>query len=201
MFRIPPFLEWILKVFLRRRASKSSQTPYTNDVESWRCLWHHFGHHFGSILAPFEVHFGWKKQIFCPWRPQNWFLSIFTDFGPHLGGFWAPDRLEDLKKCICWHFFAFIFAFGRLSTHICIYFQQCSRNVRFYTCLRIFAHICSNCFKKSIMRTSPPRCHPQGHNARGTLQSLFCVVGPKPKPIPRIFHSCKLSGLRVARRG
>ena len=61
MFRIPPFLQWILNVFFRRRASKSTENHHANDVESWRYLEHHFGHNFGSILAPFWTPF-WSKN-------------------------------------------------------------------------------------------------------------------------------------------
>ena len=127
---------------------------------------------FSSILAPFRLHLGSilgeKNRYFSNDAPRTDFYRFLPILDLIWGGFWTPDRLQDLKKYICWHFFAFTFAFGRLSTRTYIYFQQFSRNVRFYACLRIFARICSNCFKKSIMHTSPPRCHPQGHNARGT---------------------------------
>ena len=53
-------------------------------------------------------------------------------------------------------------------------------------------------YKISLRKKETPRCHPQGHNARGLLPS---VVGCNSKTNPQTGNSFKESGLRVARRG
>ena len=120
------FLDCILGVEMSPKIIKNREKI----VKFWLCflasILTQFLLKFNSILAPFWLHLGsilgQKSKYFSNDAPRTDFYRFLPILDLIWGGFWTPDRLQDLKKYICWHIFAFTFAFGRLSTRTCTYF-------------------------------------------------------------------------------
>ena len=123
------------------------------------------------------------------------FYRFWTSFGEVFG----PQIVSKISKNTFVGTFLHLLSLSVGCQRILVYIFNNFLEMWDSTHVFVYLHILvAIVFKKSIMHTSPPRCHPQGHNARGTLQR---VVETKSKTNPQTGNSCKESGLRVARRG
>ena len=100
----------------------------------------HFLLHFGSILAPFGTILAQKNILFPNASPIHPFLSIFIDFGPHLGRFLDPRSSPRSQKIQFLTLFCIYFRFRSVvNAYLYIFltnFQKCE-------ILRMSSHICT----------------------------------------------------------
>ena len=116
---------------------------------------------FNSILAPFWLHLGsilgQKNILLSHDAPRTDFYRFLPILDLIWGGFWTqppPNRLQYLKIC-------------NISNQKSIkIFKTC---LKFhYLFLILFYNVWHLFTRFPWKKTRPPRCHPQGHNARGT---------------------------------
>ena len=147
---------------------------------------HRFGFHFGSILAPFWLHLRriWdrKGQLFFKDAPRDDFYRFLLILDLIWEGFWALNRFQGLEKI----YLAILFlsnitprASNVLAKNVLAIFVLWRRVwMGSYT----YTHIYWRFYDIYTKKKETPRCHPQGHNARGLHPS---VVRLKPKTNPQ----------------